>query len=80
MFGASVDTFLESNIKDVQETPDRRSRLMLIYGQAWELTKARSVSASEGDMIEIRRGTVGGYFASAERVYTPLQEFFQHKT
>lgn len=67
MFGASGDTFLESNIKDVQETPDRRSRLMLINGQAWELTKARSVSASEGDKIEIRRGTVGGYFARVER-------------
>ena len=67
IFGTSGDTFLESNIRDVQETPDRRSRLMLINGQAWELTKARSVSASEGDKIEIRRGTVGGYFASVER-------------
>ena len=67
IFGTSGETFLESNIRDVQETPDRRSRLMLINGQAWELTKARSVSASEGDKIEIRRGTVGGYFASVER-------------
>ena len=67
IFGAPEDTFLESNIREVQETPDRKSRLMLINGQAWELTKARSVSASEGDKIEIRRGTVGGYFASVER-------------
>ena len=67
IFGASGNTFLESNIKDVQETPDRRSRLLLINGQAWELTKARLVSASEGDKIEIRRGSVGGYFASVER-------------
>jgi hypothetical protein len=66
-FGASGDTFLESNISDVQETSSRRSRLVLTNGQAWELTKARAVSASEGDKIEIRRGTVGGYFASVER-------------
>ena len=67
IFDASGNTFLESNIRDVQETPNRRSRLLLINGQTWELTKARSVSASEGDKIEIRRGTVGGYFASVER-------------
>ena len=67
IFGASGNTFLKSNIREVQETLDRRSRLLLINGQAWEPTKARSVSASEGDKIEIRRGTVGGYFASVDR-------------
>lgn len=66
IFGASSDTFLTSSVKDVEESPNRRSRLILLNGQSWELTKARSISASKGDMVEIRRGTVGGYFISVE--------------
>ena len=52
---------LQATLSVIFKHPKKMTRLYLDNGQIWGLVKERMMSASAGDSVEMKPGTMGGY-------------------
>ena len=52
---------LQATLTEIFKHPKKMTRLYLDNGQIWGLVKERMMSASAGDSVEMKPGTMGGY-------------------
>ena len=55
---------ISSRLIKVVRRPKASTRIYLDNEQIWQLTKERLLSASTGDAVRVKSGTVGGYMMS----------------
>jgi hypothetical protein len=58
--------YIKSTVKSYRKGPNAKLRFYLTNEQIWESASTRGTPVSSGAKIEIKRGTVGGHFASIE--------------
>ena len=61
LFSNNDDSTLQATLTEIFKHPKKMTRLYLDNGQIWGLVKERMMSASAGDTVEMKPGTMGGY-------------------
>ena len=61
LFNSNNDTAQQATLTEIYKHPKKMTRLYLDNGQIWGLVKERMMSASAGDLVEMKPGTMGGY-------------------
>ena len=64
MFSNRDTRMVAATLTSISKNPMRATRLYLDNDQIWQLSKDRALSASVGDKVHIKTGTVGGYLMS----------------
>ena len=61
LFSNKDDSTQQATLTEIFKHPKKMTRLYLDNGQIWGLVKERMMSASAGDSVEMKPGTMGGY-------------------
>lgn len=61
LFSNNDDSTQQATLTEIFKHPKKMTRLYLDNGQIWGLVKERMMSASAGDSVEMKPGTMGGY-------------------